>query len=359
MVYLYTGKMVKTSWIRNLKKEELVALAEEFQIDSSGTVDELRKRLSDFTSAADSAQAQQRLRELEQQHSRSPSPSPAYLEIPCGSKSVQLRGQQSAERRVGTIVMEAVRKWPARFSGKEDPIGFIEAIEELAEAYEINLDAIPKVMAVLLVDRGLLWYRNNNRRWTEWSLYKRDFLRYFLPSRFYEDLEDRIRQRHQQPKEKFKDYALEMQELMRHTDMSQERCLERTFRNMAYDYQMYIRRHDFRSLEELTDLAGEYELIQENARPTRHNEPRERVVLGQSPRGTGNTRHDHERAAVVQPSTRRGCLICNDTSHWRRDCPNLRGTACQVCGREGVRTSNCCRGRQPGNANRRSPNRRD
>lgn len=251
---------------------------------------------------------------------------------------------------MATNMMDRVRKWTVRFSGKEDPIAFVERLEELVDAYELCKDDLPRVMPEMLAEKGLLWYRNNNRRWSSWREFKYDFLQYFLPARYYENLEDIIRQRRHRPAERFKDYALHMQELMRHAGMNNAQCLERIFRNMATEYQLYIRRHDFSTLGELTRLAEEYELLQVDLRQSKNQ------VRG-------------ERAAVTQPprNTRRGCFNCGDTSHWRRDCPNTQSlvrqrpqhAACEVCGREGVRTFDCCRGNQPGNANRRSPNRRN
>uniref|UniRef100_A0A1A9ZP27 Retrotrans_gag domain-containing protein n=1 Tax=Glossina pallidipes TaxID=7398 RepID=A0A1A9ZP27_GLOPL len=104
-------------------------------------------------------------------------------------------------------------------------------------------------MMVMLRDRALTWYRNNNQRWTVWEKFKTDFLRFCLSSRHFTRLEDDIRRRTQRAKEKLQDYAQAVQALMRHTAMTEEQKLERIYTNAQPDYLWYIRRRDF------TDLA--------------------------------------------------------------------------------------------------------
>lgn len=60
-----------------------------------------------------------------------------------------------------------------------------------------------------------------------------DLLKFFLPSRYFNQLEDIHTQR---PKEPFEVYVLALQDLMRHTLMSEEQKLEHTYMNAQPDY---------------------------------------------------------------------------------------------------------------------------
>lgn len=188
-------------------------------------------------------------------------------------------------------VIDQVRKWSVKYEGGRDPLAFVERLEELAEVYMVNIDLLPKIMPEVLCNTALQWYRNNNEHWDNWADFKQDFLRFFLPARYFERLEDDIRQRRQHAREKYKDYVLAIQTLMRHAGYSSEQRLERIFRNSHPDYLLYIRRRDFSSLTELLTLAEDYEGIHEGHRRTSEVPRREmaRHVVG-------------EKATVPRPS---------------------------------------------------------
>ncbi|XP_036345727.1 uncharacterized protein LOC118754970, partial [Rhagoletis pomonella] len=163
-------------------------------------------------------------------------------------------------------IIDQVRKWLVKYDGGRDPLAFAERLEELADVYALNVDLLPKTMPELLSGTALQWYRNNNEHWSTWHSFKRDFLNFFLPAQYFERLEDDIRQRRQRPREKFKDYVIAIQNLMRRAAYSNEQRLERIFRNSHADYLLYIKRRDFNTLPELLALAEEYEGIQESRR---------------------------------------------------------------------------------------------
>ncbi|XP_067615985.1 uncharacterized protein [Eurosta solidaginis] len=118
-------------------------------------------------------------------------------------------------------IIDQVRKWSVKYEGERDPLAFIERLEELTEVYALNVDLLPKAMPEL-GGAALQWYRNNNAHWGEWTSFKKDFLRFFLPVRYFERLEDDIRQRRQHNQEKYKDYVLGIQSLMRHAGYTSE-----------------------------------------------------------------------------------------------------------------------------------------
>uniref|UniRef100_A0A1A9ZGC0 Retrotrans_gag domain-containing protein n=1 Tax=Glossina pallidipes TaxID=7398 RepID=A0A1A9ZGC0_GLOPL len=122
-------------------------------------------------------------------------------------------------------------------------------------------------MVVMLRDRALTWYRSNKQHWTSWEKFRADFTRLFLPPRHLDRLEDEIRRRTRRPREKFQDYVLALQELMRHTLMSEGQQLERIYTNAQPEYLWYIRRRDFNRLAELMELASDLEAIPTGRRP--------------------------------------------------------------------------------------------
>ncbi|XP_037930389.1 bromodomain-containing protein DDB_G0280777-like [Teleopsis dalmanni] len=58
-------------------------------------------------------------------------------------------------------------------------------------------------------------------------------------------------------------YLLELQKLMRHAGLNQESQLERVYRNMSTEYQVYIKRRNFTCLKELIALAEDFEELRE------------------------------------------------------------------------------------------------
>lgn len=399
--------MVKTSWIYQLRKEELIAIAEEFLFDSSGSVDELRKRLTAFaTSKGRTEEEILRLEKLEAQYARASPIPPAFLipsdlkapgvtptksrgiltpmtatseenvaapsaapstiewDVPASrtvispvqhvstasvpttlpvppplasTHAAPVRSLTQAEQPLPTssyaTVIDQVRKWSVKFDGIRDPLAFIERTEELADVYSLCKDMLPRTMPELLKDRALMWYRNNNQHWTSWEQFKRDFLRFFLPSRYFEQLDDDIRQRHQRQGESFKDFVISLQNMMRHAQYSDEQKLERIFRNSRTELQLYVKRQDFCNLSGLVALAEEFEAIVATRAPPRPREERNRLLV--------------QDTARINPQT--ACRRCGQEGHFARNCRNTRILFCWDCGRRGTRTIECCR-RTSGNA---------
>ncbi|XP_037929809.1 mediator of RNA polymerase II transcription subunit 15-like, partial [Teleopsis dalmanni] len=118
-------------------------------------------------------------------------------------------------------------------------------------------------MPLLLDGQGLVWFRYNKKDWNHWEAFKRDFLKFFLPHQYFERLEDELRNRLQKPGETFKMYLLELQKLMRHAGLNQESQLERVYRNMSTEYQIYIKRRNFTCLKELIALTEDFEELRE------------------------------------------------------------------------------------------------
>ena len=70
-------------------------------------------------------------------------------------------------------------------------------------------------MPVIFKGDALSWYSNNKNNWKSYSDFVEDFKLFFLPVRFFETLNDEIRNRVQRVNEDFADYVTALQSLMR------------------------------------------------------------------------------------------------------------------------------------------------
>lgn len=160
-----------------------------------------------------------------------------------------------------------VRKWNIRFDGGKDAISFMERLEELIEAYEVNPDEILKALPELLRDQALLWQRMNKDSWHTFEDFKRDFESQFWPIGYQKSVEEEIRRRTQGCGEPFKQYIIALGTLIRrrggYTGFDQ---LERIYANLRPEYKTYIRRRDFSTLSDLQTLAEEYEDLQRDTK---------------------------------------------------------------------------------------------
>ncbi|XP_037811072.1 uncharacterized protein LOC119603190 [Lucilia sericata] len=304
--------MLKSSWAYTLKRDELSSYLNEFKLDTVGTVEELRKRLAKFISAEHDEDKTKRLLEIQLTHEQNSlalpgsrngtTPSPVKIELnhPVSQPSVAVSVPACDTDNIKTNLIEYVRKWGLSYDGGREPLAFIERIEELAEIYNVPLNQFPRIMPEFLRDRALIWFRNNNGHWQVWRSFKSDFLSFFLPSRYFEKLEDEIRKRIQRPREVFKNYVLSIQNLMRHSNLSEEQKLQRIFQNALPDYQWYIKRKDFSSLAELITLAEDLESI-----PSTHSQTRV-----ENPRALAST--------TIGPEN--NCYRCGNPGHYAASC---------------------------------------
>jgi len=390
-------------WISYLRKRELEAILKEFSLEATGTVEEMRSRLSAFNNRDDHVlEIAERLQDCEAEitaaltdrKQRSPTPNPhppgpTQLQVPAleGRGAADVVGDteihpvkrdifpRKSEMSAATLA-EKLKNWGITFDGTTDPITFIQHLEERATAYEVDVEKMPQAIPGLLTDTAEHWFRTSQLLGKSWTNFKKAFLDFFLPPRYFQRLEDEIRTRDQRRGETFKQYLVNIRLMMHRAGYNAEQELDRIYENLQPEYQMYARRHDFTTLEQLTTLAVNYEVTRDRstgsharmlAEPQpapRRNEYEIPAYAGASPIGQQNFTRPARRpptpATVLQSVPRVGnrsmvpnfslaCRNCAQEGHRLATCRNPIVLFCWDCGRRGVRTLECCRRTQPGN----------
>ncbi|XP_045782201.1 uncharacterized protein LOC123878875 [Maniola jurtina] len=169
---------------------------------------------------------------------------------------------------------KAISRWDISFDTTEDPVEFLERVEELADTLKVNKDKIIHVMPRCLQGQASLWYRNNKQDWKSWQDFIECFKLYYYPRNYEKNLLETIINRHQEAKESFVQYLTDIQTLIRrYGKLTTEQKLDRIYDNMRFNYKYYIRRKDFKTITELIQLAGDYENINANRDKENHEKP--------------------------------------------------------------------------------------
>jgi hypothetical protein len=320
-----TDSVTGTSWINRLCKEELQSEAEKYGLDPKGTVDELRARLRTYFKNREEATGT-----IPKEKTSKGTESDTLAQEISGIRR-QLQELTITKQMGQPELLNQVRKWNTHFDKKHsDAIEFLERIDELSLAYEIDKQDLLRALPELLGDHALLWYRNNNKNWKSWTDFSEDFKKAFYPRGYLLQLEEEIRNRKQRQNEPVDRYITEIQTLIRREgSFSKNQELERIYKNLLPEYKLYARRRDFGNLAELQDLAQEYEALEDEK--TRANQ-----ICRGNWRRTDQAEYDAKTA----------CFRCKMPGHSRKNCKNPWKKFCSRCGREGVYSSDCCFRRQ-------------
>lgn len=327
----------RVSWIYNLKKNELLDTAKKFNLDCSGTVSDLRQRVVQF------------LR------------SPEIIEIPSEIKTINMPKTEGADQ---FLICDNVRKWGLKFDGNTDAVSFLERLEELTDSYGYEKENMLKALPELFKGNVLLWYRNNKNNWKSWEDFITNFKKNYLPSKYYFRIGEEIRNRTQGYNEKFSDYWIALNTLIRrHGQLSNEEIIERAFENLRPEYKLYIRRKDFSTITDLHERALEFEEIKAaNVSFVAPPHP-SRSLFPETAFTTKNVKHTQdltERSFHGKPvhaklsnnfidqianySRDQNCWRCGHRGHFRNNCGSKARLFCSFCGKTDILTRDCsCR----------------
>jgi len=132
------------SWIYRLTKPQAICEAENRNLDTSGTLDDIRRRLSQFIDE------QPNMPETEPKAAASGGRGTGLLTAPQQlppSSPLPLPPPETVESNAAHgKCMNQIRKWGCHFDGR-DPLSFLERVTELQRQYrytdEIMVDGIP------------------------------------------------------------------------------------------------------------------------------------------------------------------------------------------------------------------------
>lgn len=359
----------RVGWIYLLRKDDLRQEMSKFNLDTAGTVAVLRDRFKNFIRDGRVSPCPER---------RLPLPDPVPLLCP---------NPPPVYRHLEPL---QTYRWKISFNGETDAMTFLERLEEIQVRENISTNRLLPVLPDLFTDKALLWCRNNRSRWTAWEDFLKDFRDFYLPTDYRINLEAEISQRLHRRNERGQDYVIAVQTLVRrHGEMKPDRELYWLYRNLLPEYKMYIRRHDFSNVTELTASIREYEELWSDNRRGHSEPPRElapqprprepnpsrppfslttpRTVPNMttqttrnpirrpyqnrtSPARTNNVNERPNHPTTSRPSnpdrtplhpSNRQCWRCGQTGHFRDQCRNTAVIFCSRCKRQGVMSRDC------------------
>jgi hypothetical protein len=306
--------MPLTSWIQNLRREQLEAVAQSYQLDITGTVDDIRRRVRRHVLTMPT----------QNQPPDNAEPGPANPTLPVAAND----GPSHSK------VMNQIRKWGCHFDGR-DPLSFLERIAELQEEYRYTDDQMKAGLPELLKGDALAWYRNERDDWETWADFTNALRRQYLPRRYQAKLVREIQERRQQPKEPYAKYATALQTMMRRAGgFTQAEKVDRLYENLRAEYKLYVRLTDATDLADLAEQAAEYEDI------TKAQEAETRTEKHKVNTATTAESMPYDRANT--------CWRCKQRGHDRFNCKRPARKFCSQCGKDGVLTKDCHP--RPGNA---------
>jgi len=312
------------AWIHALSKEELTEVLKRYQLDTTGTIDELRRKLKTFAER---------------------NPTEFHLTV----NPTETVGTETMTEKTGTLpqtqlgeTMNLVRKWGCHFTGK-DPLAFLERIEELRSGYGLTNEQLLRCLPELITGEPLLWYRNNRESWTTWEDFVASFRLCYLPHN-NTALDREIRDRVQKPNEPFRLYATALQTMMRRLGgLGPSQQIDRIYENMKPSYRRYIRRTEVKTVEELIYRVTEHESIEQA-----EAEYNSRITREKNHSTTASSKGTKADTAMISPTYRKNdcCWNCGQRGHHRTECKRPFQKFCSTCGKTGVLTRDC---HPPGN----------
>jgi hypothetical protein len=255
------------SWVYKLNKEALTAMLSGLGLEATGTVEELRRRLTKFLRD----RAAETVVPAEEPVTSAPVPSSVSVPVPSVPVQTQVLATSapvSTPERSSRPVR--VQDWRVTFNGKGDPVAFLERVEELCDSDGVDADQLLPHLPGLLQGEAAAWFRNNRQRWCDWKGFVTDFRLFYFPVSYQEDLEVEISRRLQRPTEPVTTYLTELQTLLRrHGNLQPEQQLSWMYRNLLPEYRLYLKRPELTDVATLLRSVRELEaLLREQTMPT-------------------------------------------------------------------------------------------
>lgn len=322
-----------SAWINRLSKEEAVLLVQQYGIDPTAHLDQLRRRLREYVATHPEARKEgeplERETGLEYQDETSESD-----EMPDSEEAGPSRAPMILNTMERIKLIDQMRKWGLHFNGT-DPLTFLERIEELRAGYGLEHDQLLLGLPECLQANALLWYRNNRMNWATWDDFCNDVRTHFLPPGYQNYLRRRIQSRSQQQGETFQAYSTEILTMMRRAGgYSGKEQVEQVYENMDPDYQLYITLSEGTTMTELIKKAAQFEEISRRRKNrTDGPKPEPKPIV-----------------ATTVYNRQECCWRCKQRGHTRWDCKRQPKKFCSQCGKDGILSRDCHP--PPGNARR-------
>jgi len=303
-------------WIYQLNKEEAVREAENRGLDPTGTLDDLRARLSRHVTELVTMLPLGRT-----DSTASLAPSAGKPPAPMPPAPTHTDDAQSHAK-----CMNQIRKWGCHFDGR-DPLSFLERVEELQLQYRYTDELMLAGLPELLRGDATAWYRNNRTDWSTWTDFTTALRRQYLPRRYQAKLTREVQDRRQKTDEPFNKYATDLLTMMRRAGhYTTAEKVDRIYENMWTEYKFFVRLNDQTDLADLMEQAAEYEDLKKAQGQEARTE--KRAV------GTAAT-------ASVAYDRRTCCWRCKQRGHHRMNCRQPAKKFCSQCGKDGVFSKDC------------------
>lgn len=235
-----------------------------------------------------------------------------------------------------------VYKWGLKFSGVGSVNAFLERVEELMTARNVDERQVFASALDLFEGNALKWYRNNRKYLEDWEQLVLQLRTEFQPINYNEKLFTEIKQRTQGPDESVGAYLDNMEALFSRLTCSVagNAKLKIMLDNLQPFYQSQLALVDIDSADHLRKLCKQLEArreaVQNFAPPSRRQKHLEPDLAYVDLLGTS------EQVEVAEVSTTsRKCFNCGSPTHLVQKCPKPRVRKCYRCGEMGVTVATC------------------
>ena len=173
---------------------------------------------------------------------------------------------------------QVVRKWQIRFSGaKSQSIDvFLARLEDCRVLANLSEEEVLSSLSELFTDTAATWYRNEKEKWATWQDFVTAARRWYgTTKRYQQRLLAEANNRTQGADEAVRDYITCLIAIIRKISPppSLEQQLDQLHRNLRPQLQGMVRRTDFKTVEDLLELAVDAEQTLENAKTFRPPPP--------------------------------------------------------------------------------------